>query len=104
MTAVQAADNPMPVRFTNVDQILACARSAKSIPAAIQQIKDLLVGIRGFNFSNYVLLGILAAFIILAFYRLLAGFWFVEGDHPRVRLRPHPRRRRRYANYDFDDE
>ena len=44
------------------------------------------------------------AFIILAFYRLLAGFWFVEGDHPRVRLRPHPRRRRRYANYDFDDE
>ncbi len=44
------------------------------------------------------------AFIILAFYRLLAGFWFVEGDHPRVRLRPHPRRRRRYASYDFDDE
>ena len=44
------------------------------------------------------------AFIILAFYRLLAGFWFVEGEHPRVRLRPHARRRRRYANYDFDDE
>jgi len=44
------------------------------------------------------------AFIILAFYRLLAGFWFVEGDHPRVRLRPHPRRRRRYASYQFDDD
>jgi ABC-type antimicrobial peptide transport system permease subunit len=39
---VQAADNPMPVRFANVDQILAAARSAKEIPAAIQQIKDLL--------------------------------------------------------------
>ena len=35
------------------------------------QIKDLLVGIRGFNFSNYVLLGILAAFIILAFFKAL---------------------------------
>jgi ABC-type antimicrobial peptide transport system permease subunit len=39
---VQAADNPMPVRFANIDQILAAARSAKEIPAAIQQIKDLL--------------------------------------------------------------
>jgi glycopeptide antibiotics resistance protein len=33
------------------------------------QIKDLLVGMRGFNFSNYVLLGILAAFFALAFIR-----------------------------------
>jgi ABC-type antimicrobial peptide transport system permease subunit len=39
---VQAADNPMPVRFANIDQILAAARSAEDIPAAIQQIKDLL--------------------------------------------------------------
>ena len=47
------------------------------------------------------------AFIILAFYRLLAGYWFVEGDHqthPRMRLRPQPRRRRRYASYSFDDD
>jgi uncharacterized membrane protein YeaQ/YmgE (transglycosylase-associated protein family) len=45
------------------------------------------------------------AFIILAFYRLLAGYWFVEGDHhSRVRLRPQPRRRRRYAAYSFDDD
>ena len=47
------------------------------------------------------------AFIILAFYRLLAGYWFVEGEHhphPRMRLRPQPRRRRRYASYSFDDE
>ncbi len=39
---VQMANNPMPVRFTNVDQILACARSPKSIPAAIKQITELL--------------------------------------------------------------
>jgi ABC-type antimicrobial peptide transport system permease subunit len=39
---VQAADNPMPVRFANIDQILAGARSAEEIPAAIQQVKDLL--------------------------------------------------------------
>jgi ABC-type antimicrobial peptide transport system permease subunit len=39
---VQAADNPMPVRFENVDQILVSARSAGEIPAAIQQITDLL--------------------------------------------------------------
>jgi ABC-type antimicrobial peptide transport system permease subunit len=41
-SAIQTADNPMPVRFTNVDQILATARSTKSIPAAIQQVKDVL--------------------------------------------------------------
>jgi ABC-type antimicrobial peptide transport system permease subunit len=39
---VQAADNPMPVRFANIDQILAAARSAEEIPAAVQQIRDLL--------------------------------------------------------------
>jgi len=39
---VQAADNPMPVRFTNVDQILAVARNPQSIPAAMKQITDLL--------------------------------------------------------------
>jgi ABC-type antimicrobial peptide transport system permease subunit len=39
---VQTADNPMPVRFTNVDQILAVARNTKSIPAAIEQVTDLL--------------------------------------------------------------
>jgi len=33
------------------------------------QIKNLLVGVRLFNFSNYVLLGILAAFFALAFFR-----------------------------------
>jgi len=44
------------------------------------------------------------AFIILAFYRLLAGYWFVEGENHHVRLRPQPRRRRRYANYEFDDD
>jgi len=44
------------------------------------------------------------AFIILFFYRLLGGYWFVEGDQRRSRTRPHHRRRRR--SYDaaiYDD-
>lgn len=41
-SATQAADTPQPVRFTNVDQILACTRSAQEIPLAIRQITDLL--------------------------------------------------------------
>jgi macrolide transport system ATP-binding/permease protein len=41
-SATQAADTPLPVRFTNVDQILAAARSAELSPAAIQQITNLL--------------------------------------------------------------
>jgi ABC-type antimicrobial peptide transport system permease subunit len=39
---VQAANNPMPVRFTNIDQILATARSSEAIPSAIQQITEVL--------------------------------------------------------------
>jgi ABC-type antimicrobial peptide transport system permease subunit len=39
---IQAADNPMPVRFTDIDHILAAARSAQAIPAAIRQITTLL--------------------------------------------------------------
>jgi len=35
---VQAADNPMPVRFTNLDHILTTARSTEEVQAAIQQI------------------------------------------------------------------
>ena len=38
----QAADTPLPVRFTNVDQILAAARSSELIPVALQQITELL--------------------------------------------------------------
>jgi macrolide transport system ATP-binding/permease protein len=41
-SATQAADTPLPVRFTNVDQILAAARSTPEIPAAISQITQLL--------------------------------------------------------------
>ncbi len=37
------------------------------------QIKDLLVGIRGFHFSNYVLLAILVAFFTLAFIKALVS-------------------------------
>jgi ABC-type antimicrobial peptide transport system permease subunit len=39
---VQAADNPMPVRFTSIDQILTAARSTEDIPLAIEQITDVL--------------------------------------------------------------
>jgi ABC-type antimicrobial peptide transport system permease subunit len=41
-STTQAADSPMTVRFTNVDQILASARSAAEIPVAIRQITGLL--------------------------------------------------------------
>ncbi|HXI03854.1 MAG TPA: ABC transporter permease, partial [Candidatus Saccharimonadales bacterium] len=41
-SASQAADTPMPVRFTNVDQILAEAGSAGETQAAIDQITALL--------------------------------------------------------------
>jgi uncharacterized membrane protein YeaQ/YmgE (transglycosylase-associated protein family) len=42
------------------------------------------------------------AFILLFFYRLLGGYWFVEGDTaPRTRLRrPYHRRRTYVADYD----
>lgn len=39
---VQAADNPMPVRFTNIDRIMAAAKSSDEIPAAIQQMTEIL--------------------------------------------------------------
>jgi ABC-type antimicrobial peptide transport system permease subunit len=38
----QAADTPLPVRFTNVDQILVEATSTEDIPTAIRQITSLL--------------------------------------------------------------
>ena len=40
--ANQTADTPQPVRFINVDQILAKAASTEEIPAAIAQITQLL--------------------------------------------------------------
>jgi macrolide transport system ATP-binding/permease protein len=41
-SATQAADTPQPVRFINVDEILAAARTTQEIPVAIQQITELL--------------------------------------------------------------
>lgn len=41
-SAQQAADNPMPVRFANIDEGLCTARSAARIPAAIDEITALL--------------------------------------------------------------
>lgn len=39
---VQQADNPMPVRFANIDQIMASANSAEEITSAIEQMSDVL--------------------------------------------------------------
>jgi ABC-type antimicrobial peptide transport system permease subunit len=41
-SAIQQADTPLPVRFTNVDQIVAAAKSTREIPAAIEQITQIL--------------------------------------------------------------
>jgi len=41
-SAAQQADTPLPVRFTNVDQILTAARSTPETPNAIRQITQLL--------------------------------------------------------------
>jgi macrolide transport system ATP-binding/permease protein len=41
-SATQTADTPQPVRFVNVDQILAAGRSTQEIPAAIKQITQIL--------------------------------------------------------------
>jgi ABC-type antimicrobial peptide transport system permease subunit len=41
-SATQAADTPLPVRFTNVDQILTSARSTEEVPLAMSQITQLL--------------------------------------------------------------
>ena len=41
-SATQAANTPLPVRFTNVDHILVSANSAGEIPLAIMQIRSLL--------------------------------------------------------------
>ncbi len=41
-SATQQADTPLPVRFINVDQILAAARSNSEIPAAVKEITEIL--------------------------------------------------------------
>jgi ABC-type antimicrobial peptide transport system permease subunit len=38
----QAADTPLPVRFANIDSILAAARSAEEVHSAINQINQIL--------------------------------------------------------------
>lgn len=47
--------------------------------------------------------GTAGAFIILFFYRLLGGYWFVEGDAP-IRVRSTRRRRRRRSeDYAYEE-
>ncbi|HEV3417430.1 MAG TPA: ABC transporter permease, partial [Pirellulales bacterium] len=42
MSATETADTPQPIRFANVDQVMAQARSPEEIPTAIDQITALL--------------------------------------------------------------
>ena len=41
-SATQAADTPMPVRFTNVDEIMVAGQSVAETPVAIRQMTELL--------------------------------------------------------------
>jgi len=41
-SSVQQADNPMPVRFANIDSIMAAAMSSGEIPLAIEQVTAVL--------------------------------------------------------------
>jgi len=41
-SATQAANTPLPVRFTNIDQIMTAAETGEEIPLAIRQITALL--------------------------------------------------------------
>ncbi len=41
-SSVQQADNPMPVRFANIDQIMLAANSSAEIPLAVDQITGVL--------------------------------------------------------------
>ncbi len=41
-SSIQAADTPLSVRFTNVDQIIVAAKATDEIPIAIQQMSKLL--------------------------------------------------------------
>jgi uncharacterized membrane protein YeaQ/YmgE (transglycosylase-associated protein family) len=43
------------------------------------------------------------AFVLLFFYRLLAGYWFVEGDLPPQRRLRRPFRSRRYRSSHYID-
>jgi len=48
--------------------------------------------------------GTTGAFVILAFYRLLAGYWLAEGVPPPRRRVARPNRRRRYPVAEYYDE
>src|SRR5205085_9163770 len=41
-SAIQAADTPMPVRFSKIDEIQVSAMSAETVPTAIKQVTDVL--------------------------------------------------------------
>lgn len=55
--------------------------------------------ISGFGFC----IGTIGAFIVLMFYKILGGYWFMEGEHvSRGHIyRRRRRRRHHHANYDY---
>ena len=66
----------------------------------------------GVEFDNHsptnpkgFLAGVAGAFLILFFYRVLGGYWFLEGEHPtRARRSSYRRRRRRTYEPVMDDD
>ena len=42
VSATQAADTPLPIRFTNVDQVLAAGQSSASVSTALDEIEAML--------------------------------------------------------------
>lgn len=47
-----------------------------------------------------LVVGVAGTFVILLIYRVMSGYYFVEGDYESVRARRRRRSRNRYAYYD----
>ena len=80
----------------------AVATLAMGIGGTIVGCGSLMYFYSGARVTPISIMGFLAAtggaFVLLFFYRLLAGRFFVEGDGGAYRFRPYYRRRRRYAD------
>ncbi len=83
-----------------------------TIATLLMGIAGTLIGcaMLGYFYPNQIILpvsiegfvvGSLGAAVLLAFYKILGGYWFTEGEHPAGRLRR--RRRRRSYSDAYDD-
>lgn len=66
--------------------------------AVLQFFSERSVDVRPTSFLGFTV-GAGGAFVLLAFYKILGGHWFLEGEQATLRSR---RRRKRYIN-SFDD-